>query len=115
MQQPHEEVRWKPSELMRNDTWTSMLESTFKLGDAVQIRVNRNEHDAVRADHLYQLLQHRLTTHIRKRVSDQTRHNHWCLQFAHHNLPQSSTSVRPSCNGWEHQKKHRYREMTRVC
>jgi hypothetical protein len=88
MQQPHEEVRWKPSELMRNDTWTSMLESTFKLGDAVQIRVNRNEHDAMRADHLYQLLQHRLTTHIRKRVSDETKHNHWCLQFARHNLPQ---------------------------
>jgi len=88
MQEPHEEVRWKPSELMRNDRWTSMLQSTFKLGDAVQIRVNRTDNDAVRSDHLYQLLQHRLTKHIRKRVSDQTKHNHWCLHFAQHNLPQ---------------------------
>jgi len=63
----------------------SKVEAAFVLPEHIQLV--RTPDDAARADHLQDILTHRLYVHVNTRVLDRSKHSHWCLQWAQDNLP----------------------------
>ena len=75
----------KASEMMGDAAWVAQVQTAFVLPEDIQL--THTPEDAARADHLQGILTARLYVHVRTRVVDTSKHSHWCLQWAHHNLP----------------------------
>jgi len=85
MPAPVSAVPVKASQLIVSADWVSKVETAFVLPEHIQLV--RTPDDAARADHLQDILTHRLYVHVNTRVLDRSKHSHWCLQWAQDNLP----------------------------
>ena len=75
----------KASELLTNSQWVELSKLIFDPSSLVN-QIANDDVVKSKADLLHKVLQIRLTHHIRRRITNRKKKEHWCLQWASKNL-----------------------------